>query len=340
MKDEQVLFSFRSVAQIRRLIQGFQIPEIIRVKGSKFSNEEGMLVLLMRLAYPLRWSDVLVYFPGRDRQELQKIFYAMLDFLFVNWGYLILDNRDYWNANNQLFRFANVIREKFASLPNEAYRQYFEPSEHPDGFDVFGFIDNTIVATTRVGGGPLREGEQAPRNSNLIQQAFWTGWKRLHGLKWQTTDLPNGMNYEVWGPSAARHNDNWTLSKSDLFEKMNADQAGWPRRLKLLGDSAYSEDVNIRIVGDGRGWSSLRQPIEWDYKDLKVTWKYMDYRHVLKLKNQPVAKIVFVCMLLRNAHVTMNGCQTSMYFNCNPPSFEHWTCRGRLYKPVPAGIMV
>ncbi len=90
MKDEQVLFRFRSVAQIRRLIQGFQIPEIIRVKGSKFSNEEGMLVLLMRLAYPLRWSDVLVYFPGRDRQELQKIFYAMLDFLFVNWGYLIL----------------------------------------------------------------------------------------------------------------------------------------------------------------------------------------------------------------------------------------------------------
>ena len=45
------LFRFRSVAQIRRLIQGFQIPEIIRVKGSKFSNEEGMFVLVVDAPY-------------------------------------------------------------------------------------------------------------------------------------------------------------------------------------------------------------------------------------------------------------------------------------------------
>ena len=55
----------------------------------------------------------------------------------------------------------------------------------------------------------------------------------------------------------------------------------------------------------------------------------------MKLRNQPVAKIMFVCMLLRNAYVTMNASQTSEYLDILPPSLEHWLSQGPRAHPIP-----
>jgi len=68
---------------------------------------------------------------------------------------------------------------------------------------------------------------------------------------------------------------------------------------------------------------------------VKGQWKYLDYKHALKLKNQPLAKIVIVCFLLRNALNTMYGSLTSIYFNILPPSFEEWISQGKQGKPIP-----
>ena len=59
--------------------------------------------------------------------------------------------------------------------------------------NIVGFIDNTIAPICRPGGGPADDGVNARRLDALIQRAFYTGWKKLHGLKLQTIDLPNGM---------------------------------------------------------------------------------------------------------------------------------------------------
>jgi len=61
----------------------------------------------------------------------------------------------------------------------------------------------------------------------------------------------------------------------------------------------------------------------------------MDYKHVLKLRNQPVGIIVFVCMLLRSAYCSMNASQTSEYFSLKPPSFEDWVSAGPRAYPIP-----
>jgi hypothetical protein len=47
-------------------------------------------------------------------------------------------------------------------------------------------------------------------------------------------------------------------------------------KFKIFGDSAYSDSDYI-VTGGGRGMSSVRETIEWDYKDLKTYWKYLDY---------------------------------------------------------------
>jgi hypothetical protein len=60
---------------------------------------------------------------------------------------------------------------------------------------------------------------------------------------------------------------------------------------------------------------------------------------VLKLRQQPIAKIVFVCMLLRNAYVCLNGCQSTEYFCMLPPTLEHWLSQGPKAKVLPNNSM-
>jgi hypothetical protein len=78
---------------------------------------------------------------------------------------------------------------------------------------------------------------------------------------------------------------------------------------------------------------------KWRYKDLKTLWKYLDYRHVLQLRKQPIAKIIFVCLLLRNAYVTIHASQTNEYIGILAPSFEHWIGQGPRAKGLPSNCI-
>lgn len=102
----------------------------------------------------------------------------------------------------------------------------------------------------------------------------------------------------------------------------------------MFGDSAYFDD-DYMVTGGGRGIASVRETIEWTYKDLKTVWKYCDYRHCLKMRNQPLGKIMFVCMLLRNMHITMYGNQNTQYFECLPPTLEEYLGQGIKARPLP-----
>lgn len=166
-------FRFNSPEQLRSILHLFHFPKYIRARNSVFHREELLMISLIRLAYPNRWCDVLVHFPGRKRWECQRAFYWFLDFMIFNWGYLITNNRDYWT--DKLPLSAEAIRKKLASLPNEAYRQVFPPADEPGGFNIALFIDNTMLAMCRPGGGPLTGGEAAPRMNKEVQQAWWTG---------------------------------------------------------------------------------------------------------------------------------------------------------------------
>jgi hypothetical protein len=128
-------------------------------------------------------------------------------------------------------------------------------------------------------------------------------------MKWQTVIIANGMDIHVFGPLSARSNDLTALAKSCIEDLLRA-LFGDDLYFLLFGDSAFipSDVMATNETYPGRGMSSVREPIEWSYKDIKTLWKYCDYKHALKLRKQPVAKIVFVCMLLRNVLVALHGC--------------------------------
>lgn len=60
-------FRFRAPEDIERLIICFRIPEKIKIHTYKFTAAEVVLISLARLAYPLRWGDLELLFPGVKR---------------------------------------------------------------------------------------------------------------------------------------------------------------------------------------------------------------------------------------------------------------------------------
>lgn len=337
--DEEipVYFRFRTKGQLHRLMDRFKIPEIIKITktGNIFNGEEFLLVALYRLHQPTTISDgsFRTLF-GFGHTAVSMIFNAFVDFIMDNWGYLLTDNLQFWLQ--YLPDCAQAIRDKCYEKGCE-----FPNSRSPEGLRVAGFIDNTMNATCRPGGGPARDGADAPRNDPLIQRAWYNGWKKLHGMKYQTVDLPNGMNMHVWGPISVRHNDITSLRDSNLNDLLIALQLGREHQWVIYGDSAYihvpdshilarhhNDENTEREILENRTLSACRECIEWDYGDVGKMWSLVDYKKKLKIQQMKVKNIYLTAMLLRNAHVTMNCGITSEYFNMVPPSFEIWTGQG------------
>jgi len=328
-------FRFQSFDCLRRILIGFQFPEgiIILKKGYKIKADEMLMISLSRLSFPNRWSDLYERFPGRQRWFLQAAFYWFLDFLVYNWGYLLLNNMEYWLPF--LAGSNEAIRIKLQNLNWVAWRQ-FHDAPTPGDADAFRyamFLDDTMMAFCRPGGN-MTDGPAAPRVPLEVQQAWWTGYKKLHGLKWQSAILANGMDFQLYGPLSVRRNDLTVLAKSKLEEKLEELQENGAVQFKVHGDSAFVDSAVIG-TGGGRGMASVRETSEWSFKDVKALWAYIDFSGELKLRQQPVAKIMFACFLLRNTYVSIHASQISEYMVMQPPPFEHWTAQGPRARPIP-----
>ena len=94
-------------------------------------------------------------------------------------------------------------------------------------------------------------------------------------MKWQTVDLPNGMNFHAWGPCSGRHNDMESLEFSRLNEILVDLQMGNELQWKIYGDSAYifspdthvlarhnNEPNTVRQNQENKALSSCREYIE------------------------------------------------------------------------------
>ena len=134
-------FRFQSLEQLRMLCEGFMLPDRVLVKRSLFTGEEVLIISLLRLTYPSRWTDVINKLPrhkARSRCECGRAFYYFLDFIVSNWAYLVLNNMDYWFP--LLGYFAQSIRHKLSTLVTVSYRQVYDVASVVNG-ELLGFID-------------------------------------------------------------------------------------------------------------------------------------------------------------------------------------------------------
>lgn len=315
-EDIPDLFRFRTAVDIRRLTTAFLPQEKYGDASVVFPAEEGMLIWLFIIKYPCRLSDVGRVF-GRDLSQVCRIFrfvtttVAACQYLLTNIGRWV---------------------KMFPSLAQAVLRKAIQRHEmNADTFNVVGFIDNTLFGTCR------------PSGPNEVQKAFYSGWRRKHGLKWQTVEMPNGLTMHAFGGVSMRHNDNFTLAASGFVPIFRNAQLTSEKKYALYGDSAYlrtdwilSRHKPLCIDGvvlheltrdqitENVVMSALRECVEWSYKDVKTLFAYVDYHKKLKLLSTDCVSLIMSALIMRNAHCCMYGNETSRCFELQPPEFEKW----------------
>ena len=144
------------------------IPNIFKCpQGTICNGLEALCLLLRRLAYPCRLSDLVLRF-GRSVPELSLILSQATDFIYNQHSHLICDWNEALLRPGMLEAYAAAISARGAALNN-----------------CFGFIDGTVRAICR----PQKH-----------QRVVYNGHKRFHALKFQSVALPNGMIAHLYGP--------------------------------------------------------------------------------------------------------------------------------------------
>jgi hypothetical protein len=298
-----------------RLHTAFNFPAWMRTpERDSFSSEEGFLILLNRMAYPDRLFNVGRKF-GRGKGQMSRIFKCVLRWVHGHWGHLLtMAGAAASLSRERLAEFARAVKNKGAALET-----------------VWGFIDGTIRAMCRPG---------------IIQREVYNGWKRLHGLKWQSVVTPDGIIRLLSGPFSARRHDAFMLMMSNLLADLTHHFATviQPAQLAaglahlvyvLYGDPAYP--ISQYLLAPFRGavltpdqqafnssMSTVREPVEWCFGKVLQQWPFLDFKKNLKLLLQPIGLYYVVGVILTNCHTCLYMSQTSRFFNVAPPSLEEY----------------
>ena len=169
MEDSECISEFRvQKCDLPKLADALDIPDSFHCyQGSVSGGMEGLCMLLRRLAYPCRYSDMVPRF-GRPIPVLSMVTNEVLDFIYdthshrlTQWNHAIL-------APPLLQSYADAIYAKGAAIDN-----------------CFGFIDGTVRPIARPG---------------EYQRIVYNGHKRVHALKFQSLALPNGIIGNMFGP--------------------------------------------------------------------------------------------------------------------------------------------
>jgi hypothetical protein len=283
---------------------------VILDNGIKMSGEEVILRGLYELTTSETQESIASHHFGREYSAQSRAFKYFIIKMYENFHNLVNNNLLWWFRNGFFARSAEAIGHKM----------------NIEGNLVTCFIDCNCEATSRVGGGPSEEGANAARWSELIQRAFYNGWKSIHGLKHQTINDAFGFCWDMFGPTSLRRHDTTLLRLSDLNDRFLQLQIGQLLQYIIFGDSAYKKKSHmtsyhaaVELIEGYRIWNSkmksVRISIEWDYGHTSALFKYTCDKEKLKVFHSSiVSKIYTVATILRNLHAGYYGGQTSNYF--------------------------
>jgi hypothetical protein len=280
------------------------------------------------------------------------------------WAIKYLDGRyESILSHSGLLRFVDQFPEFNEAIEKECQRSKRRELVAPDEngntwieipgllhlpFDVIGFIDDSIDRCSTPMSGPRGDYEGAARKAAYedAQRAFYTGYKKFHGIKVEAIHLPNGMSF-LFGPVSARHNDAGLLLMSNIDNYLAAIQDGkftvatpdGQRSVtySVLGDSAYNfglqcvqsyffphggAELTEAEVRCNFHFKSARMSIEHSFGQLSNLFKICHCKDEVKLgKKIPYAlEQLRVCHLLQNCHVCFSGNSTSNKFLVPPPT--------------------
>jgi len=169
LENDECLSEFRfNKNDLPLLAEVLGIPDLVECyQRSICDGLEALCIMLKRLSYPCRYSDMIAQF-ARPVPVLCMINNYMIDYIFDTHSQKILQ----WNNNilnpHSLELYCDAITAKGSPLDN-----------------CFGFIDGTVRPISRPG---------------QSQRVVYNGHKRIHAIKFQSVALPNGLIGNLFGP--------------------------------------------------------------------------------------------------------------------------------------------
>ena len=148
--------------------------KVVCSQGTSCTGLEGLCILLKRLAYPCRYTNMVSRF-GRNPAEICLILNEMLSLVFNTHHHRLESLEQPFLSPKNLSRYADSIHAHGAPLQN-----------------CFGFIDGTVRKIAR---------------PNKNQKTMYNGYKRVHAMKFQSVVVPDGLIANLSGPYEGKRNE-------------------------------------------------------------------------------------------------------------------------------------
>jgi hypothetical protein len=289
------------------MIPHFALEEIEFRNRYRCSPEMAICVTLSRLSAPSRYKEHMQLFQ-RSRSWLSMVFNDVVIHLITRYV-------DKLNWDERRLSRDNLLR--YAVKVHQA----------GGGHTIWGFIDGTMRAICR----PKRN-----------QRLYYSGYKKCHAIKFQAVTTPDGLMSHLSGPWQGRVGDYRMYLDSGLQERLRAvnQDENWvddeEQRLYIYGDSAYGlsdgcmsaykaqpgRPLNPILREVNTQMSALRVSMEYEFGRTMMLWSFNGFKHDLKIGISPAAAYFMVAVLFCNIHSCFHGNQTSVQYDCPPPSVE------------------
>ncbi|KAF7326333.1 DDE Tnp4 domain-containing protein [Mycena kentingensis (nom. inval.)] len=314
LKQHECLYRFRFTAdELYNLCGALDIPQPFKTQNrSIFSNIEALCILLARLRTANDEFELSMQF-DRSQSAISKVVNALVQYLDERWAHLLDFDTDGVLAPQRMQEYADAVHGAGAPLDS-----------------VWAFLDCTIRHICR----PF-----------LHQRVAYNGYKKIHALKYQALNLPNGLIGHLYGPMEGRRNDNALLAESDLLgkcelhaRKPNTDNNTPPaaRYFQVFGDPAYGVSPLILSPFAGPGertraelaWNecmaAVRIEVEHGFAGVLAKWPFLNAWWKHRIYSSPIGRYYRVGALLTNALNCLRPNQTSQFFQCQPPPLEEY----------------
>ena len=324
--------------QLPDLLKYLRMPEEVVTRSRyKYTGEEIMIMALTRIHTAESWMSLADGKFGGDARRSSELFQWFVDFLFETFYNAISGSSiNMWVDHVASFRQA--IWESFTELLLDKDGEPFRFDVAFEDWTIAFFIDCTAKFTCRPGGGG-KFGDDT-KYVNLLQKAFYTGYLKKHGLKFQTLWGPNGMFLSVFG-SSIRENDNGMVNISGLndylYGAMPFIDEGRTCKAAGYGDAIYNDRSCIvgrakknsrdtwRKVTD-KQFGRKRTSVENSYAGVLAYAALFGHERPFKLlnKGEEALKTTMVIFFLYNCYTCLNGNSTSLRFNIDPPTLGEY----------------
>lgn len=266
--------------------------------------ETCLLAYLFKMARPRRFINDMEKFFSLRKSHLSSIVQTFGDALYEV-SIMYLQNPSIWHP--RMPYYADLVYIRTGGMVG----------------NIWGFIDATLRKTCR----PF-----------ALQHLAYSGYKKCHGLKYQSIATPDGFVACIHGPFIGRQHDASVLDETGinhtLMTLMPRDGSNGPI-YAVYGDSAYRQSYWIYCgfinpprhspeAAVNKILSGNRVSVEWSYGSVATKFSHLDFRQSQQVFKQKIGQQYMNCNFILNWSNCFYGSNASQKFRAKVLSFQEY----------------